>query len=118
MSRMSEIHADLEKLGALQVVELQRDVMRKIICELQEENERLKAACYRALNYIENTESELGIKLGCADALRNALQLALPLEDNDADPDDDTGDRDFSDGDNPLDDPDGAALASVWGPND
>jgi len=30
-------------------------------------------AIKKALNYIENTESELGIKLECGDALRNAL---------------------------------------------
>lgn len=33
----------------------------------------LKLAAEKALNYIENTESELGIKLSCGDALRVAL---------------------------------------------
>ena len=30
-------------------------------------------AMRKALNYIENTEGELGIKLSCGDALRGAL---------------------------------------------
>ena len=33
----------------------------------------LVEAAERALNYITNTESELGISLGCGEALRNAL---------------------------------------------
>jgi hypothetical protein len=34
----------------------------------------LNSAALKALNYIENTESELGIKLSCGDALREALK--------------------------------------------
>ena len=40
---------------------------------LAAENVRLREAAYRALNYIENTETELSITLGCGDALRAAL---------------------------------------------
>lgn len=39
-------------------------------------------------------------------------------EDEDRDPDDDTGDHEFSDAGGPLDDDEGAALASAYGPND
>lgn len=41
-------------------------------------------AMRKALNYIENTEGELGIKLSCGDALREALAAqppAAPVED-------------------------------------
>ena len=34
----------------------------------------LKSAALKALNYIENTENELGIKLSCGDALREGLR--------------------------------------------
>lgn len=34
----------------------------------------LKLAALKALNYIENTEDELGMKLSCGDALREALK--------------------------------------------
>lgn len=34
----------------------------------------LKSAALKALNYIENTENELGIKLSCGDALREVLK--------------------------------------------
>lgn len=34
----------------------------------------LKSAALKALNYIENTENELGIKLSCGDALREVLR--------------------------------------------
>lgn len=34
----------------------------------------LKSAAEKALNYIENTENELGIKLSCGDGLREALK--------------------------------------------
>jgi hypothetical protein len=40
---------------------------------LRAENARLREALYRTLNYIENTESRLAIKLGCGDAARAAL---------------------------------------------
>ena len=36
--------------------------------------DRVEGALFRCLNYIENTESELGIKLGCGDAARAALE--------------------------------------------
>lgn len=37
-------------------------------------SDALKSAAEKALNYIENTESELGMKLSCGDALREALK--------------------------------------------
>jgi len=37
-------------------------------------------AMKKALNYIENTESELGIKLSCGDALREALAAQPPAD--------------------------------------
>jgi hypothetical protein len=43
--------------------------------ELYSENARLREALYRTLNYIENTESKLAIKLGCGDAARAALEM-------------------------------------------
>lgn len=43
------------------------------------ENARLRAALEKALNYIENTESELGITLDCGDTARAAL--ATPATD-------------------------------------
>jgi hypothetical protein len=44
----------------------ERDTLRARVAALE-------AAGLRALNYIENTETEHGIKLGCGDALRAAL---------------------------------------------
>lgn len=38
------------------------------------DNDALKSAALKALNYIENTENELGIKLSSGDALREALR--------------------------------------------
>ncbi len=37
-------------------------------------HDALKSAALKALNYIENTENELGIKLSCGDALREVLR--------------------------------------------
>jgi hypothetical protein len=45
------------------------------ITRLRAENARLREALYRTLNYIENTESRLAIKLGCGDAARAALEV-------------------------------------------
>lgn len=42
------------------------------------ENARLRAALEKALNYIENTESELGITLDCGDTARAALATPAP----------------------------------------
>ena len=44
--------------------------------EIEVENARLKAALEKCLNYIENTENELGIKLECGKAARAALAVA------------------------------------------
>lgn len=41
--------------------------------ELEREIAALRGAGAKALNYITNTEGELGITLDCGDALRNAL---------------------------------------------
>ncbi len=46
--------------------------------DLITENARLRAALEKALNYIENTESELGITLDCGDAARAALATPAP----------------------------------------
>jgi hypothetical protein len=40
----------------------------------QQEADTLRVVLRQCLNYIENTESELGIKLSCGDAARAALQ--------------------------------------------
>ena len=46
-------------------------------------NDPLISAARLALNFIENTESELGIKLGSGDALRAALSPSgMPIESN------------------------------------
>ena len=42
--------------------------------DLHTENARLRAALEKALNYIENTESELGITLDCGETARAALR--------------------------------------------
>lgn len=46
--------------------------------DLHTENARLRAALEKALNYIENTESELGITMDCGDAVRAALATPAP----------------------------------------
>jgi hypothetical protein len=43
-------------------------------CWDRDKPDALKSAALKALNYIENTENELGIKLSCGDALREALK--------------------------------------------
>jgi hypothetical protein len=43
-------------------------------CWDQPKSDALKSAALKALNYIENTENELGIKLSCGDALREVLK--------------------------------------------
>lgn len=46
--------------------------------DLLTEIARLRAALEKALNYIENTESELGITLDCGDTARSALATPAP----------------------------------------
>ena len=61
----------------------QSKITQSVIAEYREENKRLKAlnldmleALRRALNFIENTESEMGEPLECGDIARAAIARA------------------------------------------
>jgi hypothetical protein len=51
------------------------------LCEAADRIEMLETAARKALDYIENTESDLGVTLTSGDALREALYSAPPPQD-------------------------------------
>ena len=59
------------------------DQLRRRCAFSEDFHARVSKALRLALNFIENTESELGIKLGSGDALRAALSPSgMPIESN------------------------------------
>jgi len=62
-----------EQIALIEDMKYERMILQRMSIEKSYRIEELEAALRGALNFIENTESELGITLSCGDIARAAL---------------------------------------------